>query len=115
MVNGVASATRLGGKYERRKLWNHGVEVEVYIAVYTNEYIRVGDIASAEGAMLRLPKARSPFRLGDLGSVVSSPSGDLGRSPRNRRDFEHFMRNGVHFCKISYFLTITLKKEYLKL
>ena len=61
MVNGVASATRLGGKYPRRKLWNHGLEVEVYIEVYTNEYVRVGDIASAEGAKLLLPKARSPY------------------------------------------------------
>ena len=39
---------------------------------------------SAEGAKLRLPKARSPSRLGGLGSVVPTR---LGRSPRNRRDF----------------------------
>ena len=32
---------------------------------YTNMW--VGGIASAEGAKLRLPKARSPSRLGDLG------------------------------------------------
>src|SRR6218665_840352 len=34
-----------------------------------------GETASAEGTMLRLPKARSPSRLGGLGSVVSSPAG----------------------------------------
>src|SRR6218665_3230801 len=34
---------------------------------------------NAEGATVRLPKARSPSR-----------QGGLGRSPRNRRDFQHF-------------------------
>jgi len=32
---------------------------------------------SAEGAKLRLPKARSPSRLEGLGSVVSSPVGSV--------------------------------------
>jgi len=53
----------VGGKYQKWKLGNHGLEVEVY----TKEYVLVGDIASAEGAKLRLPKVRSPFRLGGLG------------------------------------------------
>src|SRR6218665_3324173 len=71
------------GKYRGRKLRNHDLEVEVY----TNEYVRVGDNASAEGTKLRLPKARSPFRLGGLG--------ERRKLPRNRRDFEHFMPNGM--------------------
>src|SRR6218665_4157610 len=44
----------------------------------------------AEGAKLRLPKARSPSRLGGLGKRLNLPQRGLGRSPRNRRDFEHF-------------------------
>jgi len=109
MVNGVASATRLGGKYPRRKLWNHGLEVEVYIEVYTNEYVRVGDIASAEGAKLRLPKARSPFRLRGLGSVVSSPSGVWVGAPETDATLNISCQMEYIFgsCKISYFLTIT--------
>jgi len=85
MVNGVASATRLGG---RRRLRNHGLGVEVY----TKEYVKVGDIASAEGVKLRLPKARNPFRLEGLGERRKLPQRGL-----NRRDFEDFMPNGVHF------------------
>src|SRR6218665_1856162 len=45
---------------------------------------------SAEGAKLRLPKARSLSRLGDLGERRNLPQRGLGRSPRNQRDFEHF-------------------------
>jgi len=46
-----------------------------------------------------LPKARSPLRLGVWGSVVTRklPQRGLGLRPRNQRDFEHFMTNGVHF------------------
>ena len=33
----VSQALRGWGKYQRRKLWNHGLEVEVYIEAYTNE------------------------------------------------------------------------------
>src|SRR6218665_1418684 len=36
---------------------------------------------SDEGAKLRLPKARSPSRLGGLGGVVSSPSWVWGGAP----------------------------------
>src|SRR6218665_1359630 len=42
---------------------------------------------SAEGAKLRLPKAKSPSRLGGLGSVVSSSDAILNISSQN----------GVHF------------------
>ena len=53
--------------------------------------MRVGQIASAEGARLRLPKAGSTLRLGSLGERRKLPQQGLGRSPRNRSDFEHFM------------------------
>ena len=43
-----------------------------------------GEVASAKGAKLRLPKAKSPSRL-------KLPQRGLERSPRKRRDFEHFM------------------------
>src|SRR6218665_2320325 len=67
------------------------------------EHVRVSEIASAEGAKLRLPKARSPLRLGSLRERRNLRQ--RGRGPRNRRDFEHFMPNGVHFgfLLISYF------------
>ena len=39
----------------------------------------------AEGAKMRLPKARSPSQLGGLGE--RRPQRGLWRSPRNRRDF----------------------------
>src|SRR6218665_2320556 len=45
---------------------------------------------SAEGAKLRLLKARSPSRLGALGERRKIPQRGLGQSPRNQRDFEHF-------------------------
>ena len=45
---------------------------------------------STEGAKLRLPKARSPSRLGSLGERRKLPQRGLGRSPKNRVDFEHF-------------------------
>jgi len=45
---------------------------------------------SAEGAKLRLPKARNPSRLGGLRERCKLPQRGLGRSPRNRSNFEHF-------------------------
>jgi len=51
----------------------------------------VREIASAEGAKLRLPKARSPYRLGGLGERRKLPKRGLGGSPRHRPNFEHFM------------------------
>jgi len=45
---------------------------------------------SDEGAKLRLPKARSPTRLGGLRERRKLPQLGLERSPRIRRDFEHF-------------------------
>src|SRR6218665_18114 len=60
------------------------------------EHVRVREIASAKGAKLRLPKARSPFRLRNLRERRKLPQ---------RRDFEHFMPNGAHLglSLISYF------------
>src|SRR6218665_4141780 len=45
-----------------------------------------GETASAEGTMLRLPKARSPSRLRGLGSVVSSPA-ESGAEPQKPQGF----------------------------
>jgi len=42
-------------------------------------------------------KARSPFRLGDLGERRKVPQQGLGRSPRNQRDFQHFMPKRANF------------------
>jgi len=59
--------------------------------------VRVGQIASAEGAKLRLPKARSSSRLGSLGSIVSSPAGS-GVEPQKPKRF------WVFHVKICYIL-----------
>ena len=67
MASGVAGSSRLGARYQKR---NHGLEGEVG---YINEYVRAEDIASAEGAKLRLPKAGSPLRLGVLGERRKHP------------------------------------------
>src|SRR6218665_1905561 len=93
MVNGVTSATRLGG---RRRLRNHGLEVEIC----TKEYVQVGDIASAEGAKLRLPKARSPFRLWGLGERRKLPSGVWGGAPETDAILNILCQNGVHFGRL---------------
>ena len=61
---------------------------------------------SAEGAKLRLPKARSPSRLGGLGRVVSSQTDAI---------FNISSQNGEHFgiLLISHFKQ--LKFSYLKM
>ena len=76
---------------------------------YTNEYVRLGDIASTEGAKLRLPKARNPLRLGGMGERRKLPSGVWGGAPEI---LNISCQNGVHFgmLLISYFLTIKSKK-----
>src|SRR6218665_1801653 len=58
----------------------------------------IGDNASAEGAKLRLPKARSPSRLGAWGSDVSSRAGS-GAEPHAEADaiLNILCKNGVHF------------------
>src|SRR6218665_995565 len=52
---------------------------------------------SAEGAKLRLPKARSPSRLGGLRERRKLPQRGLRRSSRNRCNFEHFKRKWSAF------------------
>jgi len=64
----------------------------------------VGEIASAEGAKLRLPKARSPYRLRGLGERRKLLQWGLGRSPRNRRNCEHFMPKWGAFSDVVNFL-----------
>src|SRR6218665_202963 len=87
MTNGIASALRLGVRYQRR---NHGLEPAW--GIYYKEYVRAGgDIAGDKCGRLRLPKARSLLRLGGLGECRNLPRRGLGQSPRNRRDFEHFI------------------------
>ena len=51
---------------------------------------------SAEGAKLRLPKARSPSRLGGLGIVVRSPSGVWGGAPETDAILNISSQNGAH-------------------
>ena len=51
------------------------------------------------------PKARSRFRVGGLRERSKLPQGSLGRSPRNQRDFQHFMPKRANFGLLltSYF------------
>jgi len=58
---------------------------------------RIVESASAESARLRLPKARSPSRLGGLGSVVSSPSGVWVGAPKTEANLKILFKNIVHF------------------
>ena len=51
---------------------------------------------TCESGKFQALKARSHSRLGSLGNVESCPAGP-GSEHRNRRDFEHFMPNGIHF------------------
>src|SRR6218665_828897 len=68
---------------------------------------------SAEGAKLRLPKAKSHSRLGGLGSIVSSPSGVWGGAPETDAIVNISSQNGVHFgiLLVSHFKTIKSKNS----
>ena len=59
--------------------------------------VRVGKIASAEGAKLRLLKAKCSSRLEGLGSVVSSPSGVWCRAPETDAILSISCKNWIHF------------------
>ena len=61
--------------------------VNLYITLGGTDIEKIGESASAKDAKLRLPKARSPSRLRDLGELAALPQRGLGRSPRSRRDF----------------------------
>src|SRR6218665_3347172 len=93
--------TKNGGQ-RRKSVYNIG----------GTEIGRIGDNASAEGAKLRLPKARSPLTTRGSGERRKLPLRGLGWSLRSRHDFEHFVpkwstfyakmeytlcQNGVHF------------------
>ena len=52
---------------------------------------------SAEGAKLRLPKARNPSRLGGLGERRKLPSGVWGGDPETEAILNISSQNGVHF------------------
>src|SRR6218665_2725123 len=76
-------------------------------SAHVRHFMKNREVASAKGAKLRLPKARSSLRLGGLRSVVSSPSGVWGGAPENDAILNILCQNGVHFwlLLISYFLT----------
>src|SRR6218665_1618186 len=115
MASGVASALRLGARYQRRY---HGREAAWGIVVYQGVrpsgrgYCkrRRREAVNAEGTKLRWPRAKSHFRLGDLRSVLilSSPSGVWGGTPETNAILNISHPNGAHFglFKISHFLTI---------
>jgi len=68
--------------------------------------VRIGQIANAEGANLRLPKARRTSRLGDLGSVVNSPSGvwrSLTQKPKRFWAFHPKIGSILGSCKSQIF------------
>jgi len=70
-----------------------------------------GEVASAKGAKQRLPKARSPLRLGRLRERRKLPPAGSG-APENDAILNILCQNGVHFwlLLISYFLTMKSKK-----
>jgi len=61
------------------------------------ENVRVVQTASAEGAKLRLLKARSPSRLGGLGERRKLPQRGLGRSQETEAILSISSQNWVHF------------------
>src|SRR6218665_3721958 len=65
IISGVARAWKLGGKVHEVQPWSRNK------GTYQN--MCVGVIASAKGEKLRLPKARSPSRLGGLGERRKLP------------------------------------------
>ena len=73
--------------------------------------VRLGLIASAEEAKLRLPKARSSSRLRGQGERRELPQRGLGQSPRNRSDFEHFMPKLSTFWDLVNLRLLTIKSK----
>src|SRR6218665_1105953 len=72
-------------------------DVNLYITLGGTE---IGESASAEGAKLRLPNARSSSRLGGLWSVVKSPVGSGAELQKPTRFLNILCQNGVHFWDI---------------
>jgi len=58
---------------------------------------KIGECASAEGAKLRLPKARRPSRLGFLGERRKLPSGVWVRAQEADAIFNILCQNGILF------------------
>ena len=58
---------------------------------------KIGKSASAVGAKLRLPKVRSPSRLGGLGERRELPSGIWDEAPETEAILNILFQNGVHF------------------
>src|SRR6218665_1241191 len=71
--------------------------VNLYKTLGGTEIGKIWVSASAEGAKLRLPKARSLSRLQGLGNVLNSPSGVWGGAPEADAIFNILCQNGVHF------------------
>src|SRR6218665_1578519 len=60
-----------------------------------------------EGERFKFPKARSPYRLGGLRERRKFPKRGLGQSPRNRRNFDHFMPKWSAFLDIVNLIIVT--------
>src|SRR6218665_2596474 len=82
-------------------------------SAHVRHFMKNREVASAKGAKLRLPKARSPLRLGGLGEL---PQRGLGRSPEKRPDFEHFMPKWSTFLALVnlIFLNNQIEKKVFK-
>src|SRR6218665_883839 len=91
------------------------------LTVHVRHLMENGEVASAKGAKLRLPKARNPLRLGGLGerrqlptAPPPAPRADAQQLTTKKKDaiLNILCQNGVHFwlLLISYFLTIKSKK-----
>src|SRR6218665_3828000 len=73
----------------RQQNTNTDTGVNLYIIWGRTDIEKFGESASAEGAKLRLPKARSPSRLRDLG--------ERRKPQKPTRFFNILCKKGVHF------------------
>src|SRR6218665_1478320 len=69
----------------------------LYITLGGTDLEKFGESASANGEKLRLPKARSPSRLGGLGERRKLPSAVWGGAPEADAIFNILCQNGVNF------------------
>src|SRR6218665_1393304 len=62
-----------------------------------------------------IAEGKKPLTTRGPGGRRKLPQRGLGQSPRNRRDFEHFMPNGVHFghLLLPFLWTVKSKRVYL--
>src|SRR6218665_1857903 len=93
------------------------IHVSIHILTYLHEYKYTYMYSCTHIHVqlytLRLPKARSPSRLGGLGSVVSSPSGGWGGAPETDAILNISCQNRVHFgiLLVSHFKIIKSKNS----